>query len=340
MIDAILEKNIVPDAIIRKFIQRLNRGRLKDEKKWFIENLEDYHQLIRERHQGSAIAENTRDANEQHYEVPSEFYQLVLGDNLKYSSCFYTDENNTLSQAETDMLRISCERAEVKDKMHILDLGCGWGSMTFYLAQNFKDLKITSVSNSKTQKKFIEEKAKLLGLKNIQVITEDINKLKLTRKFDRIISVEMFEHVRNYPELFKKVSTFLKPRGKLFVHIFTHKEYSYYFEPKDTTDWMARYFFTGGVMPSNHLFYYFCEPLKIEKHWLVNGRHYHLTSEAWLKNIDKNREAVMQIFSDTYGEENALKWYSYWRIFFIAVSELFKTRNGNEWMVNHYLFSR
>ena len=287
----------------------------------------------------SPIAVSVEQANEQHYEVSTRFYELILGEHLKYSSAYYKDHQKSLSEAETDMLEICFQRAGLVDGQKILELGCGWGSMTLFMAERLPKSKIVAVSNSKTQKMLIQRRLKEKGLKNVQILTEDMNSLKLRQKFDRIVSIEMFEHMRNYELLFKKLRSFLRSKGKLFVHIFTHKDVAYLFEPRSQTDWMARYFFTGGLMPSNHLLLYFSSPFRVEQHWVMRGTHYHYTSEAWLKNLDQNKEHVLKIFRDSYGEKNALKWFNYWRIFFLAVSELFKTKQGNEWMVNHYLFS-
>ena len=232
-----------------------------------------------------------------------------------------------------------CERAELRDGMDILELGCGWGSLTLSMAERFKKAKITAVSNSSLQRRFIEQKLKDRGLNNVKVITKDMNKFTIDKKFDRIVSVEMFEHMKNYEKLFHKLAGFLKKNGKLFIHIFTHKDFAYDFETSDETDWMGRYFFSGGRMPSNHLMHYMCAPLKVEKHWVVSGTHYHKTAEAWLDKMDANMPQIKPIFEKEYGADYS-KWIQYWRVFFMAVSELFKTREGKEWMVNHYLFSK
>jgi cyclopropane-fatty-acyl-phospholipid synthase len=224
--------------------------------------------------------------------------------------------------------------------MDILELGCGWGSLTLFMAKKFPDAKITAVSNSRTQKIYIDEEAKKRGLSNVYIITADMNVFTTTEKFDRVVSVEMFEHMRNYELLLQKVSGFLNEDGKLFVHIFTHKEYTYYFDVKDETDWMSKYFFTGGIMPSDHLLLYFNEHFGIEKHWRVDGTHYSKTSEAWLANMDKHKAELYPLFEQTYGKENATKWWVYWRLFFLACAELWGYKNGQEWFVSHYLFKK
>lgn len=340
-IDRLLEKNILPDWLIRIGIRTLNRQRLRSESAGTLEERQLRFQALIERLRQSPIAINTREANEQHYELPPEFFEIVLGEHLKYSSGYWKQTTRDLSQAEKDMLELTCLRADLADARDILEIGCGWGSLTLFMAQKFPRARITAVSNSAPQRKYIEERLTRLGLRNVTIITADINEFKTAKKFDRVVSVEMFEHARNYERLFTKVSGFLKKNGKLFLHVFTHRELAYTFEPAGKSDWMARYFFTGGTMPSNHLFFYFSAPSFVaEQHWLVDGSHYARTSEAWLRNLDRNRRRIFEIFNRTYGPAGALRWFSYWRIFFLAVAELFATRGGSEWMVNHYLFRK
>jgi cyclopropane-fatty-acyl-phospholipid synthase len=288
----------------------------------------------------SPVAVETKAANKQHYEVPTKFFQLVLGKNLKYSCGYWKDESVSFDQSEDDMLELTCKRAELKDGQHILECGCGWGSLSLYMAKQFPKSKITGVSNSRTQKLFIDEEAKKRGLTNLMIVTSDMNVFETTEKFDRIVSVEMFEHMRNYQSLMEKLSRFLYPEGKMFIHIFTHQCLSYFYEVKEESDWMANHFFTGGIMPSDHLLLYFSDHFKIQKHWRVNGRHYQKTSEACLANMDKHKEEVLRLFSETYGEENKIKWWVYWRVFFMACAELWGFRKGNEWFVSHYLFQK
>ena len=338
--NSLLEKNLIPDFLIRIGIRRLLRQRLKEENKGVPEAQKKHLLDLIEELKRSPIAVQTKAANEQHYEVPTEFYQFVLGKHLKYSSCFYKEGVNELSIAERDMLEITCERAELKDGMEVLELGCGWGSLSLFLAERFPKSKITAVSNSRTQKIFIDSEAKKRNISNLTIITADMNSFSIDKQFDRVVSVEMFEHMRNYQELMKRISTWMKDDGKLFVHIFTHKKYSYKFEVKDESNWMSKYFFTGGIMPSNDLLFYFNEHLIKDNYWNVNGMHYSKTAEAWLRNTDAHQKNILPIFEKTYGKGNASKWLVYWRIFFMACSELWKFNNGNEWMVSHYLFRK
>ncbi len=338
--DYLLEKNLIPDFLIRWKIRKLLSQRLNDEDKGSDEaNKKNLLALIEEL-KNSPVAIETKSANEQHYEIPTEFYKLVLGKHLKYSSCYYEEGVVDLNIAEHNMLELTCERAELKDGQEILELGCGWGSLSLFMAEKFPNSKITGISNSKTQKIYIDEQARRRNISNLTIITADMNLFSTEKKFDRVVSVEMFEHMRNYFELIKRISNWLKDDGKLFVHIFTHKKFSYKFEVKDETDWMSNYFFTGGIMPSNDLLFYFDEYLKKENFWVVNGTHYQKTSEAWLLNMNKHKESILKIFSETYRKENALKWFVYWRIFFMACAELWGFNNGNEWMVCHYLFHK
>lgn len=340
MIDALLEKNILPDFLIRPGIRRLLKQRIREETKPTLEMQQNHlNDFIRDL-QNSPVAIHTKDANEQHYEVPTEFYQYALGRHLKYSSGYWMDHTRTLDEAEENMLELTCRRAELEDGMNILELGCGWGSLTLYMAQRFPNSRITAVSNSSTQREYIEEQARLRHLDNIRIVTADMNEFDAGDTFDRIVSVEMFEHMRNYRILLKRISGWLNPDGKLFVHIFTHKTFAYPFEVRDETDWMAKYFFTGGIMPSDHLLFYFSDDMSVERHWHVDGTHYQKTSEAWLKNMDRHKKEIIPVFAKTYGEKNVTRWWSYWRIFFMACAELWGYRNGKEWIVSHYLFRK
>ncbi len=339
-IDSLLEKNLLPDSAIRAGIRRLLKQRLLEEKKSSPDEQQNHFNSLLEICSNSPIAIETKAANEQHYEVPTEFYKYCLGPNLKYSSGFYKEGVTSLEQAECDMLALTCARAELKDGMEILELGCGWGSLTLWMGKHFPNAKITAVSNSRTQKEFIDATAKERGLKNIEIITADMNVFSIGKKFDRVVSVEMFEHMRNHGLLLKKISGWMKDDGALFIHIFTHVDYLYFFEVKDESDWMSKYFFTGGMMPSDHYLYYWNEDLKVKNHWRVSGMHYSKTSEDWLKNMDRNKSSIIPLFEKTYGKENATKWWVYWRVFYLACAELWGYKNGEEWFVSHYLLKK
>jgi cyclopropane-fatty-acyl-phospholipid synthase len=336
--DKLLENDKLPDIAIRAGIRKLLKQRIADETIGDEEAQQEKLNRLIEELKASPIAVNTKDANEQHYELPTEFFQYCLGKNLKYSSGYWKKGVNDIDTSEDDMLALTCQRAELTDGQNVLELGCGWGSLSLYMAAKFPKSTFTVVSNSATQKIFIDETAKQRGIQNLTVITSDMNTFQIADSFDRVVSVEMFEHMRNYQLLMAKVASFLKPDGKLFVHIFTHKTLAYKFEVLDDTDWMSKYFFTGGIMPSNHLFFYFNDDLLIKKHWVVNGMHYGKTSEAWLSNMDKHKKEIMPIMKETYGKADAVKWWVYWRLFYMACAELWNYDNGNEWMVCHYLF--
>jgi cyclopropane-fatty-acyl-phospholipid synthase len=338
--NSLLEKDLIPDFLIRWGIRENCKKRIADET---INDLEMQHEkfmVFMRKLRQKPIAEDTVAANEQHYEVPTRFFELVLGKHLKYSSGYWKDGVKDLNRSEEDMLELTCNRAGLKNGQAILECGCGWGSLSLYMAAKFPESHITAVSNSRTQKIYIDSQAKKRGLGNLRVITADMNTFSTDDKFDRIVSVEMFEHMRNYQHLMEKLAGFLNEKGKMFIHIFTHKYLSYLYEVKDESDWMSKYFFTGGVMPSDHLLLYFADDFKIENHWRVNGRHYAKTSEAWLANMDKHKKDIMPLFEGTYGQEDAVKWWVYWRIFFMACAELWNFNGGNEWFVSHYLFEK
>ncbi len=336
--NSLLEKNKIPDSLIRIGIRQLLKQRLKDEHKGNTETQQAHLMKLINELKASPIAINTVDANEQHYEVPTEFYQYCLGKHLKYSSGYWNTGVTDIDTSEKDMLELTCQRADLHDGQTVLELGCGWGSLSLFMAAKFPKSKFTVVSNSRTQKLHIDEEARKRNLSNLTVITININDFTPEKIYDRVVSVEMFEHMRNYQKLMQLVSSALKHDGKLFVHIFTHKEYAYKFEVIDESDWMSKYFFTGGIMPSDDLLLYFNEHLSIEKHWHVSGKHYAKTSEAWLRNMDAHKSQIMPLFEKTYGKDQAVKWWVYWRLFYLACAELWAYNNGEEWIVSHYLF--
>jgi cyclopropane-fatty-acyl-phospholipid synthase len=279
-------------------------------------------------------------ANEQHYEVPPEFFDEVLGDHAKYSCCYWGEHTESLSQAEAEALKISCQRAGIEDGMNILDLGCGWGSLSLWIAEHYPASRVYSVSNSRPQGEHIRHLARERGLSNIQVVTCDMNDFVPDQTFDRIVSVEMFEHMRNYRKLFGRINGWLNEDGRFFMHIFCHRICAYEFLDEGPSDWMGRHFFSGGMMPSDDLPLRFQEQLRLLRRYRWNGTHYEATANAWLKNMDAKRDRVMAILARTYGEENAERWFQRWRIFFMACAELFAFDNGREWYVSHYLFAR
>jgi cyclopropane-fatty-acyl-phospholipid synthase len=333
---SLVERGFAPDPAIRMGIRQLLKMRIKELGK----NPDFFKKEIIQELRSQPIAVNTKEANEQHYELPSEFFQLALGKRLKYSSAFYEKGAPDLNSAEEDMLKLYMERAGLKDGQEILELGCGWGSLSLYMAEKLPGSKITVVSNSSSQKAYIDRQAQLKGFGNLQVITADMNQFSIDRQFDRVISIEMFEHMRNYQKLFGQVSNWLKKDGRLFLHIFCHKDSSYFFETEGENNWMGRYFFTGGIMPSFDLFENAQSHLTLIKKWKVGGKNYQRTSEDWLKNMDRAKDKIMPIMAKTYGPENAKVWFNRWRIFFAACAELFGYRDGNEWFVGHYLFGR
>jgi cyclopropane-fatty-acyl-phospholipid synthase len=338
----LLERGMLPDFLVRIGIRRLLRARLREENHGDPQAQRQHLMKFIARLRRSPVAINTGDANLQHYELPSAFFERVLGPHLKYSSCHYPRGGETLAQAEENMLALTAERACLKDGDRILELGCGWGSLSLWMAQRFPNSQITVVSNSSSQKRFIDARAAAMGFSNLQVLTADMNQLTFPAgtQFDRAVSVEMFEHMRNYETLMRRISGWLKPEGTLFVHIFAHKSYAYAFEVRDETDWMAKHFFTGGIMPSNDLLLYFQKDLTLADQWQVNGRHYSQTSEHWLQNMDRHRSEIEAIFAQTYGADQVARWWVYWRVFFMSCAELWGYAKGAEWLVSHYLFTR
>ncbi len=286
------------------------------------------------------VAQNTEEANEQHYELPPEFFTTVLGDRLKYSCALWDNDCKSLNDAEIKGLQQVAQRAQLEDGQDVLELGCGWGSFTLWAAENYPNSNFTAVSNSKPQGNFIRSQAKERGLNNITVHTADMNEFQPGATFDRIVSIEMFEHMRNYDVLMERISNWLRDSGLLFVHIFTHKDYAYTYNAENEDEWMARYFFTGGVMPSHSLLTQFDRHLKVDKTWKVNGEHYSKTLEAWLDKFNENEGHVRELFNQCYGEKTANQWMWRWRLFFLACSELFGFKNGQEWGVSHYIFKK
>ena len=281
------------------------------------------------------IAEHPADANAQHYELPEAFFGLVLGPRRKYSSCFYGPAVHSLLRAEEDALAATCDHADLKDGQHILELGCGWGSLSLWMAETLPNAEVTSVSNSHSQRAYIEGQAQARGLTNLRVITADMNDFDIAEAFDRVVSVEMFEHMSNWRALLTRVKAWLKPDGRAFIHIFTHKTTPYRFDHTDDADWIGRYFFTGGIMPSHGLMAQFPDLFHVEADWVWNGRHYEKTALDWLANFDRNAAEIMAILKGVYGPD-ANVWFKRWRLFFLATAGLFGHARGEEWAVSHY----
>ena len=337
----LVERGLVPDLLTRHGIRQLCRQRLASEGS-NDPTLADarFRSLLAElRH--SPVAIETAAANEQHYELPTRFFQLCLGKRLKYSSCYYETGNESLDAAEEAMLALYCTRAGLDNGQDILELGCGWGSLTLWMAERYPNSRITAVSNSGTQRAYIEATCAQRGWRHVTVLTRDVNQLELNRdSFDRCVSVEMFEHMRNYEVLLGKIASWLRPGGQLFVHIFCHRNLMYPFETTGDDNWMGRYFFTGGLMPAADTLLHFQRELRIEQRWLLPGTHYQKTSDHWLANQDAHRDEVMAVLTTAYGPSEAARWHQRWRMFWMSCAELFGYDGGSQWLVAHYRFSK
>jgi cyclopropane-fatty-acyl-phospholipid synthase len=329
VVDNLIESGRVPDPFLRLGIRASLFARLARERRKGLDQRQAFVERLRE----SPIAEQVDKANEQHYELPPEFFAAVLGPRLKYSSCFWPAAVRTLGAAEEAMLSLTCDRAGVRDGMELLDLGCGWGSLTLWLAERYPNARILAVSNSARQREFILARAP----ENVDVLTADANVLELERgRFDRILSVEMLEHMRNYEALFGRLASWLRPEGRFFCHAFSHRTYAY---PYDGT-WMARKFFTGGTMPSDDLLLHFQRDLALTEHWTMPGTHYARTAEAWLDRMDAHEATILRVLENWYGPGRATAWLSNWRVFFLSCAELWGYRKGREWLVSHYVFKK
>jgi len=335
------ERAVLPDELIRLGIRRLCAERLVDEGRWDPERADRRFRDVLSELRRSPLAIETDAANEQHYEVPTRFYELSLGHRLKYSSCYYPTGRETLDEAEDAMLALTASRADLADGQRILELGCGWGSLTLHLAAAFPNATITGVSNSRTQREAILTRAAARGLTNVTILTCDVNRLELPAEaFDRVVSVEMFEHVRNHSRLFANIAGWLAPGGKLFAHVFCHRTLMYPFEVTGEGDWMSQHFFTGGLMPSADTLLHFQDALVLEDRWLLSGVHYERTANHWLANLDRHRAEIDRVFVTDGGSATDGREVQRWRIFFMACAELFGFDEGREWMVAHHRFAK
>lgn len=334
------ERGLLPDFLVRTGIRRFVRGRLADEYRGGERaRLARVNALLLDLG-GSEVALDTQTANEQHYEVPTGFFELVLGAHMKYSACLFEYEDTSLDEAEAAMLALYAVRAELVDGQQVLDLGCGWGSFTLWAAERFPRSRFTAVSNSATQHQFIEAAALQRGLRNVEVLTRDVNHLEFDPiRFDRVVSIEMFEHMRNYRLLLQRVARWLRPDGRVFVHIFCHRETAYPYQTEGDGNWMGRYFFTGGLMPAIDTLQHFDDHLEIEQQWSIPGHHYQRTARAWLDRLDANHVRARAALLATYGAD-VDRWLQRWRFFFMACEELFGFRGGNEWLIAHYRMKR
>jgi cyclopropane-fatty-acyl-phospholipid synthase len=335
-----MEQGVLPDALVRAGIRRLLRDRLAslqlDDCAARAAYVDDFVRGMSR----APIAPIPEIANEQHYEVPSEFFEHVLGPHRKYSSCYWPEGVSTLAAAEKAALEETCKRAGIGPGMRILELGCGWGSLTLWMAERYRDSQIVAVSNSASQREHIQAEIERRGLPNVRVLTQDMNHFDTEERFDRVVSVEMFEHMRNYRRLLRHVHDWLVPGGRFFMHIFCHRDLPYEFRDEGPGDWMGRHFFSGGIMPSDELPLHFQHDLALLARWRWNGQHYEKTANAWLANLDRHRAAVLPILARTYGPEEAMRWFVRWRTFFMACAELFGYERGERWWVSHYLFER
>ena len=334
--EPLLDRGVIPDALVRAGIRRRLWRRIRHEERGGIESTHERFRALLAELSKSPVAVHTREANQQHYEVPPEFFRCCLGSRLKYSSGYWPQGVATLDDAEVAMLELTCRRAGIEDGMDILELGCGWGSLTLWMAEKFPRARITAVSNSRPQREFILSEAARRGVPEPRVITADANEFATSSVFDRIVSVEMFEHMKNYRTLMARTAGWLKPAGLLFVHIFSHTRIAYAFE---SDDWIGRNFFTGGTMPSDDLLLHFAKDLSIRDHWRVDGTHYAKTARAWLERLDSRKSDALHTLSSVGGEPPATL-LNRWRVFFMACEELWGLNRGREWIVSHYLFER
>jgi cyclopropane-fatty-acyl-phospholipid synthase len=330
----LVERGIVPQVLVRRGIRSLLHARLDAEERRHAGSREQALDAWAAEMRRAPVAPVPEKANAQHYEVPPELFELVLGPQLKYSACWYDDRARDLAEAEEAMLALTALRADLRDGQDVLELGCGWGSLTLWMAARFPRSRILAVSNSRPQRELILARARQRGLANVAVETCDMNTFTTARRFDRVVSVEMFEHMRNWEALLARVAGWLRPDGRLFLHVFAHKSFAYPFDVRDDSDWMSAHFFSGGMMPSADLLDHLRTPFEVERRWLVPGTHYARTAEDWLANLERARPQALAVLARIHGAD-APRWYQRWRLFFLACAELFAFRGGEEWLVVH-----
>ena len=338
--ERILDRGLVPDPVLRRIITARVARKVRHEMRGGVDARSERLRAFFEDRSKGPVTHHTEVANRQHYEVPTAFFEQVLGPRMKYSAAVWPPAVDDLARAEDATLELTGQRARLADGQRILELGCGWGSLSLWMAERHPGADIVAVSNSATQRSYIEAQAELAGLGNLTVVTADVADFEPVGRFDRVVSVEMLEHVSNHGELLARIAGWLNPDGLLFVHVFSHREMGWEFEADDRGDWMGRYFFSGGVMPSDDLLPRVATELDLLDHWRLSGRHYERTLNAWLERLDQNRSQVMPILEATYGAADAVAWFHRWRVFFMASAQLWGYRGGDEFLVSHYLFGR
>jgi cyclopropane-fatty-acyl-phospholipid synthase len=335
-----LSSGLIPDRLLRRVVRSRVRGLSDSLGRRGPGERADRERAVLSRFEASPIAINTEDVNQQHYDLPPDFFRLILGPRLKYSCCLWPGSVGGLAEAEEAMLALTAERAELADGQHILDLGCGWGSLALWTAERFPGSRVVAMSNSREQGAFIRRVCEERGIVNVEVETAEMGHYEPGRRFDRIVSVETFEHARNHRELMRRIAGWLRPGGRLFVHVFCHRDAVYEFDPDGIGGWMARRFFSGGMMPSWDYLARYQEHLALVDRWQVNGDQYARTLKSWLENLDRHRDSIMPILQQVYGSESARLWMANWRVFFMAAEEMFSLDRGCEYLVGHYLFVR
>lgn len=338
--DRALSAGLIPDRLLRRIIAARVQGLVESFDRLPEDEREARMAAVTAEFESGPVAVCTDDANRQHYGLPPEFFETILGPRLKYSSCYWPDGTAGLAQAEEAMLELMAERAGLEDGQDILDLGCGWGSFALWAAERYPRSRVMAMSNSQAQRAFIEGRRDQKGLENLEVQTADVSVFEPSRRFDRVVSVEMLEHVRNHRVLMERIAGWLEPEGRLFIHVFCHSRHLYAFEPRSTGSWMSRYFFSGGMMPSWDYLAGYQSHLTLTDRWSLNGLHYARTLRAWLENLDSHEEEVMDLLKVHYGPSRASLWFARWRIFFMACEQTFALDSGRAYLVGHYLFSK